>query len=166
MFLNISIGLQGSAGFHVGNNWRGQPADWIPVQEEGVHTGSQAPFTDALLWPSPRFMSGDPGTPLAPFSEDAVQMNRYGVYTAQDSGIMSAKKITGITRDSAGNPLGSCIVQGFITSTDTFVGQVTSDSGGYYELPTIYPSTQHYLVAYKPGSPDVAGASLNTIVPV
>lgn len=75
------------------------------------------------------------------------------------------RKIIGTTLDSGGSPLGNCIVQGFVTATDTFVFQVTSDTAGYFELPTQYVAAQHYLVAYKAGSPDIAGTTLNTLTP-
>jgi hypothetical protein len=74
-------------------------------------------------------------------------------------------KIIGITQDKDGNPLGNVIVQGFRTSDDFYVGQVISDAGGYYEFPSQYTADQHYLVIYKAGSPDVTGASTNTLVP-
>jgi len=80
-------------------------------------------------------------------------------------GGQQAKKIIGTTRDSAGSVLGNCIVQGFVTSGDVYVGECTSDPAGYFELPTPYTGA-HYLVCYKAGSPDVAGTSLNTLIPV
>lgn len=80
-------------------------------------------------------------------------------------GAKQAKKIIGTTRDSGGSVLGSCIVQGFVTSGDVYVGECTSDPAGYFELPTRYTGS-HYLVCYKAGSPDVAGTSVNTLTPV
>jgi hypothetical protein len=56
-------------------------------------------------------------------------------------------------------------VQGFRTSDDLFVGETTADSSGNYELATVYPATNHYLVAYKAGSPDITGATVNTLQP-
>jgi hypothetical protein len=74
--------------------------------------------------------------------------------------------IVGQTLDQNGNPLANCIVQGFVTTTDAYVGSVTSDNSGWYKLPTPYSTaTHHYIVAYKSGSPDVAGTSVNTLVP-
>lgn len=75
------------------------------------------------------------------------------------------KKIIGITRDASGAPLGSCTVQGFLTSDDSYQGQCTSDAGGYFEFCTKQTGA-HYLVAYRTGSPDVTGATANTLIPV
>jgi len=73
--------------------------------------------------------------------------------------------LSGITRDSSGNPLGNCMVQLFRTQDDLFVNEVISDNGGFYRVGSPYRNTQHYLVAYLAGSPDVAGTTLDTLVP-
>jgi len=93
-------------------------------------------------------------------------VSRYGNDQQDILGGAQVKKIIGTTKDSTGANLGSCIVRGFVTATQVCVGQVTSDTGGYYELTTTYAGAQHYLVAYKAGSPDVTGATANTLIPV
>lgn len=70
--------------------------------------------------------------------------------------------ITGITRDSAGNPLGTCVVQCFRTADDYFIAQTTSDSSGAFAV-VATGTGPFYLVAYKAGSPDVAGTTVNTL---
>lgn len=72
--------------------------------------------------------------------------------------------ITGITRDSAGAVLGNCVVELFETATDFRLQRVTSDANGIFTFTAakFSPST-HYIVAYKAGSPDVAGTTLNTL---
>jgi hypothetical protein len=74
-------------------------------------------------------------------------------------------KITGVTKDSGGAALGNCVVQLFRTSNDEFIMENTSDLLGNYEVRTPYPGANHYCVAYKQGSPDVTGATVNTLVP-
>lgn len=131
-----------------------------------VYTRSaQAPFADGVLWPNSRGMGGQLSGSV---TNDATGCSGlFELWSGYDeSGGQQQKKITGNTLDASGNPLGSCVIQCYLTSTDAFVGQVTSDSGGYYELPSYFSGATHYLVAYKPGSPDVAGTSVNTIVPV
>lgn len=73
--------------------------------------------------------------------------------------------ITGVTKTSTGLPLGACTVQLFQTSDDTFLAEVVSSAAGVYAL---YPDVAgpFYLVAYKAGSPDVAGTTVNTLVAV
>ena len=74
------------------------------------------------------------------------------------------KYIEGTTRDSAGNALGNCVVQAFLTADDSFQGQMTSDPSGYFRIFTAQAGA-HYLVCYLAGSPDVAGTSVNVKVP-
>lgn len=70
--------------------------------------------------------------------------------------------ITGVTRDSAGNPLGTCVVRCFRTSTNDFVATATSDVSGNF---TVFATGTgpFYLVAYKDGTTDVAGTTVNTL---
>jgi hypothetical protein len=72
--------------------------------------------------------------------------------------------LSGTTRDEFGAPLGACSVMAFKTSTRAFVAETTSDVDGAYTL-TLHRSI-YFLVAYKTGSPDVAGTTLNTLTAV
>lgn len=71
--------------------------------------------------------------------------------------------ITGVTRDSAGAALGNCVVQLFRTVDDAIIYEGASDGSGNFSIyaPVTGP---FYLVAYKAGSPDVAGTTVNTLV--
>ena len=125
-------------------------------------------WQDGQLWPSSRLCGSDAsGTGL--FGQDNTTTGKYGIvdrgYGYDDTGNASRLKLRGTTRDQYGNPLGSCIVQGFVTAGDIYIGQTTSDASGYYELPTQYPVSNHYLVCYLAGSPDVSGTSVNTLTP-
>lgn len=73
--------------------------------------------------------------------------------------------ISGITRVlSTGVPLGSCVVELYLTATDEPLMKTTSDANGYFifSVARFSPAT-HYMVAYKVGAPDVAGTTLNTL---
>lgn len=72
--------------------------------------------------------------------------------------------IAGVTKSSTGTALASCTVKLYRTSDDVLIATTTSDGSGNYSFPIGNTSTQFYLVAYKAGSPDVAGTSVNTIV--
>jgi hypothetical protein len=79
-------------------------------------------------------------------------------------------RISGITMDVTQTALANCIVKLFDTTTDAFSYQVVSTSNGSYVidlqiiLSKINSQTQTwYLVAYKSGSPDVAGTTVNTL---
>jgi len=81
------------------------------------------------------------------------------------NGSNSRFSVTGITRDVYGSPVGGVTVKLFATGTDILMDQQTSDANtGSFTLSTyLYPDS-HYIVAYKAGSPDVQGSSVNTII--
>lgn len=71
--------------------------------------------------------------------------------------------ISGVTRDNAGNPLANCTVRLYRTANDSVAAVVVSDGSGNFSIASS-PALAHYIVAYLPGSPDVAGTTLNTLV--
>lgn len=78
-------------------------------------------------------------------------------------GTHARKVISGITKDSTGAILGSCTVKVYGTTDDIEVDSAVSDAvtGAYaVGVPT---SGNYYIVAYKAGSPDVAGTTVNTL---
>jgi len=75
----------------------------------------------------------------------------------------AAFSLSGVTRDSTGSALGSCVVKCFEAATDIEVGITTSDGSGNFSFSLGNNAGFFYLVAYKPGSPDVAGTSVNTL---
>jgi hypothetical protein len=77
----------------------------------------------------------------------------------------STVRIIGVTRDSAGAILAGATVKLYRTQSDEYLAQTISDGSGNFSLDVPGPSP-FYLVAYLPGSPDVAGATVNTLVPV
>jgi hypothetical protein len=71
--------------------------------------------------------------------------------------------ITGVTRDSTGAAIGNCAVNLYRTWDDTMISETTSDGSGNFTI--LAPSSgPYYMVAYLPGSPDVAGTTVNTLV--
>jgi hypothetical protein len=73
--------------------------------------------------------------------------------------------ISGVTKDSTGANLGNCIVQLFNSNDDTYIGEVISDSSGNYQFTLNGNVNPKYAVAYLVGSPDVAGTTVNTLLP-
>jgi hypothetical protein len=71
--------------------------------------------------------------------------------------------ISGVTMDSAGNPLAGVTVDLFQTGGDRITLTTISDAAGNYRFDNP-GSGPFYIVAYKPGSPDVAGTTVNTLV--
>lgn len=69
--------------------------------------------------------------------------------------------IVGVTRDSAGTALASCTVELFDARTGALVDRVTSDGSGAFTFGA--SGGPYYIVAYKPGSPDVFGTTVATL---
>ena len=72
--------------------------------------------------------------------------------------------VFGVTKDSTGAPLGNCEVDLFNSATDMVLDQTMSDANGNYDFRSASLTTQYYVVAYKAGSPDVAGTTVNTLI--
>jgi hypothetical protein len=73
--------------------------------------------------------------------------------------------IVGQTLDSAGAVLAGCTVTLFRTSDDMPQKTTLSDASGNYSF-SVERSTTYYSVAYKAGSPDVTGATVDTLAGV
>lgn len=72
------------------------------------------------------------------------------------------KVITGIVKDSSGNPVSGATVMLYNTTTGLLVDTQTSQGDGSYKCgdPNNVAS---FAVGYKTGSPDTAGATVNTV---
>lgn len=87
-------------------------------------------------------------------------------YSCDGDGTQSRNFLRGTCKDSGGTPVADAIVQAFVTATDAFAGQVAANTDGTYVLGVEQSkATAHYLVAYKAGSPDTAGTTVNTLLP-
>lgn len=113
-----------------------------------------------ILWPRSRYTGNDPAASLVS-AEVFPRVTFWWIDRPVGAGGWA--HISGITKDSAGVALGGCSVHVYRTSDDLERDQVTSDAGdGTYTIGVDTDST-HYCVAYKPGSPDVAGTTVNTL---
>jgi hypothetical protein len=72
--------------------------------------------------------------------------------------------VIGVTRDRYNSPLGGVTLKLYRTQTDEMVDTIVSDPFGNYLLTTPYYPDAHYIVAYKAGSPDVQGTTVNTLI--
>lgn len=120
------------------------------------------------LWPRGSFgMCGaDVSTPYQAIGNDPSGFLGYEPFSCDGEGTQTKRFIRGQTLDADGNPLSGVIVQGFVTATDAYVGEVQSMTDGTYILGTeTAAGTAHYLVAFLAGSPNRAAASDNTILP-
>lgn len=88
-----------------------------------------------------------------------------GTVILRSMGVAVNRTVTGITRDSSGVATGNCAVHLILTDTDNVVQELVSDASGNF---TFYNpgSGPFYIVAYKTGSPDIAGTTVNTLIGV
>jgi hypothetical protein len=91
--------------------------------------------------------------------------NAYAVFDniSSNDRVLGAQniRIQGVSRDSTGVALGTCVIKVFTTANDLLVASTVSDGSGNW---TAYPISQgpYYFVEYKTGSPDVFGTTPNT----
>ena len=88
----------------------------------------------------------------------------YEPFSCDHAGTQTKRFIRGVTKNASGTPISGVTVQGFVTATDAYVGQDVSRDDGTYLLGTeTVAGVAHYLVAYKAGSPDIGGTTVNTL---
>lgn len=97
---------------------------------------------------------------------DMSVIDLFEPYSCDGEGTQSMNFIKGTCKDSGGVAVANAIVQAFVTSTDQYAGEVQANTDGTYTLGVAQlKTTAHYLVAYKSGSPDTAGTTVNTLLP-
>lgn len=74
--------------------------------------------------------------------------------------------ITGVTKDSTGAVLDNCTVTLFKTIDNMPSATTVSDDNGNYSFSIDGNSQARFAVSYKAGSPDVAGTTVNTLIPI
>lgn len=118
-------------------------------------------------WPRGGWVGGGAlGLDYTLLGDGGAERAQYEPYSCDGAGTQSRNAIRGTTVDASDVAVANAIVQGFVTATDAFVGEVQSGLDGTYTLMTEQlKTTAHYLVAYKAGSPDIAGTTVNTLLP-
>lgn len=119
----------------------------------------------ATLWPSSQSMTGDDtawqGSDLA---TGAAFFQSWSPWQRSMRGNGATKFVQGKCVDANGVAVVANVTL-FLTGSDLMVSEGGTDDKGNYDLPSVYPGANHYVVAYRAGSPDIAGVSVNTLVP-
>jgi hypothetical protein len=165
----------GTAGA-TGGGWSHYSATLQPSYEERLHEPrwqwqSRGPKTwrDQNNWSGLGFTffrcsSGDPTDVTGFEHQDLEDSGAYEPFICDGAGTQTKRFFRGTCVNNLDVPVANAIVQGFITSTDVYIGEVTANTDGTYVLGTeTIAGVAHYLVAYKAGSPDVAGTTVNTL---
>jgi hypothetical protein len=74
--------------------------------------------------------------------------------------------ISGQTINAAGSPLADCMVELNDSRNDVEYTETVSDGSGNYSFTIPWNSWHWQVIAYKVGSPDVAGVSVDTLTAV
>ncbi|MDI9847384.1 carboxypeptidase-like regulatory domain-containing protein [Rhodoblastus sp. 17X3] len=152
----------GSPGYG-GNDDSLQPNDYR-VSPPGYSSPVSANlrFSD-VLWPRASFTGGIDANSPCPYVIEG--MHQVWEWNFPATGGHVEKKVIGQTLDSSGAPLAGATVQLFNTATGLLVDTQVSDAGGNYQL-SDPNGVACFVVAYEPGSPDVAGTTVNTLTGV
>ena len=126
------------------------------ICDPSFRTTREVADTSDVLWPCSRSTGGTP--------EIAPIQTVWWELPPESGGARSAWLIRGNTKDASGNPLGGCTVEAFTTTNGVLQASVQSDVAGAYCVLT-NSNAAHFLVAYKAGSPDVAGTTSGAIYP-
>lgn len=108
----------------------------------------------------PIFPTSPPPQPLTMFQLKGMTFNRPRVVPQPSTKLF----ISGITKDSTGAVLANCTVTLYRTVDNVVFESVVSGASGNYSFSAIGLSETYYVVAYKAGSPDVSGTTVNTLV--
>ena len=130
-----------------------------PLTRSGWGGRAASHFRGALAVTMP-----DAGLPIE--DPQTLAVNRWGqigTIIYRNPGVQKNYAISGITRDSAAVPIGSCRVELYQTGGDIPTLTTISDASGNFRFDSP-GSGPFYLVAYKAGAPDVAGTSINTLL--
>jgi hypothetical protein len=109
---------------------------------------------DAQFEPPDQYTMAPPATIFPAYGRQSYQ---------QTDWYRSNSTLVGVTRDSTGAVLGNVEVVLYST-IDVVIGSQYSDASGNFSFQN--PGTgPFYIVAYKTGAPDVAGTTVNTLLP-
>lgn len=85
------------------------------------------------------------------------------VWAHRVGGMSERWQMFGQCLDQSSNPVANATVSMYDQTTLTQVDSQTSDNGGNYLVSSPYGAGRSFVVAYKPGSPDIAGTSQDNL---
>lgn len=175
MGVQLRFGTAGATG----GGWSSRPGALQPAFEELHHEPkwqwqARGPLTWndrnawRSLWPSGWLTGGGAGwgtDGAAPIGRGHLGAG-FAPFSCDGSGTSVSRFIRGTCVDASDVAVANATVQVFRTSDDFYLGQdVSRDDGTYIAPADVAAGTQCYLVAYKAGSPDTAGTTVNTLTP-
>lgn len=172
MGVQLRFGTAGATG----GGWSAQPGTLQPAFVESRHEprwGWQARSPKTWkdrnrwfsLWSYGCRMSGGDLEGYAVGGQGGLTTHdMYEPYSCDGEGSPQSRFMRGNCVDASDVAVANPIVQAFRTSDDAFMGEAQANTDGTYCVPVAsVAGVAHYLVAYKAGSPDIAGTTVNTI---
>jgi hypothetical protein len=100
------------------------------------------------------------------YSVTGAAKDLFEPYSCDGEGTQSVNFLKGTCVDASDVAIANATVQGFVTATDAYLGEVQGNTDGTYTLGVqTAKTTPCYLVAYKVGAPDIGGTTVNTLLP-
>ena len=175
MGVNLKFGTAGATG----GGWSAQPGSLQPAMIEARHEPrwcwqkrSPKTWKDKIGWNSLwsygcRVGGGDSeGYAPAGNGQGLAGCDLYEPFSCDGEGTQSKRFLRGTCVDASDVPVANAIVQAYRTADDAYLGEVQANNDGTYGVGIeVAAGTPCYLVAYKPGSPDTAGTTVNTLTP-
>lgn len=157
-----SFGSTGTVSGRAGRN--SGPSSFMKMKVNGIASSS----SPVGKWTGPNSGSPDFGGSSIDMAVAQKTGPNFGgtLFNSQKDKVKQQWLITGVTRDSAGVALGNCTVHLFNRNSDIEIAEMVSDASGNYSFTIDGNGQQRYAVAYLAGSPDVAGTTVNTLIPV
>lgn len=152
------------------------PSDMRHMEEQWIGYDEFQPVAEALLlndsdvllvedwftswWPNSGGLMCESG-----FSDIRGQFENMRERVWPNAGANGRLSFVGVTRDQYGSAIGSCTVRCFRLSTLELTSQVISDaSSGAFTITSPY-SEAHFLTVHLTGTPNIAGATVDTLIP-
>jgi hypothetical protein len=111
-----------------------------------------------MLWPRSRIPSQGMGVSGRP-SDILSTAYTHWWWATRTGGATERWQVFGQCLDQNTNPVANATVSLYDHTLGVIVDNQTSDSNGGYKVGAVYGSGRSFVVAYKTGSPDIAGTS-------
>lgn len=128
--------------------WNGFPYSW----QDGLYPRSRSPAQGM----------GAIGAVLGP-SDVVASMYTMWWWSVRPGGATERWQMFGQCLDQSSNVVANATVTMYDQTLGVQIDQQNSDNGGNYKVGSPYGSGRGFVVAYKPGSPDIAGTSQDNL---
>ena len=175
----MGVGLKYGTAGATGGGWSAQPGTLQPsfAENNGLirvcdswQARGIATWRDrnrwACAWPTMRvgMIGGADG--MGTDAMSAVSWPMFECWSCDGDGTQSLKFILGKCVDASDVAVANALVSAYRSSDNAYAGYtVNAMDDGTFACPTKFGAGNHYVTAYKPGSPDTGGTTVNTLTP-